>query len=109
MPDISDVLFTDQEYVGAEWSLDGDPTSKEEFDTNFTLFDLKGKKKPVWDDLKEKLKVMQAEYDALAYARSRKEEYDKLNQFELMYDDQQNSTDNWAKEIQAIKAKYPKK
>jgi len=32
---------------------------------------------------------LQAEYDSLAYARSRKQEYDKLPQFEMQFDDQQ--------------------
>jgi hypothetical protein len=60
----------------------------------------------------DEIKVKQAElkklYDSQAYARSRKEFYDKLNQFELIYDDKQNGTDNWTKEINAIKAKFPK-
>jgi len=59
-------------------------------------------------DIIAKMAELKADYDAQAYARSRKEEYDKLNQFELMYDDKQNSTDNWAKKIKAIKKKYPK-
>ena len=59
-------------------------------------------------DIQAKMDELKTAYDALAYSRSRKEEYDKLNQFELMYDDKQNSTDNWTKEIKAIKKKYPK-
>ena len=47
-------------------------------------------------------------YDALAYARSRKEEYDKLNQFELISDDSINGTTTHKDAILAIKAKYPK-
>jgi hypothetical protein len=42
------------------------------------------------------------------YKNKRKAEYDQLNQFELMYDDKQNGTDNWVAEIQKIKTKYPK-
>jgi hypothetical protein len=60
------------------------------------------------DQIVAKMAELKADYDAKAYARSRKEEYDKLNQYELMYDDKQNSTDNWSKEIKAIKKKYPK-
>jgi len=30
---------------------------------------------------------LQTEYDSLAYARSRKQEYDKLPQFEMQFDD----------------------
>ena len=49
-----------------------------------------------------------ANYDALAYARSRKEEYDKLNQFELISDDSINGTTTHKDAILAIKAKFPK-
>jgi len=47
-------------------------------------------------------------YDALAYSRSRKEEYDKLNQFELIGEDSINGTTNHRDAIIAIKDKYPK-
>jgi len=50
----------------------------------------------------------QTAYDAQAYARNRKAEYDKLNQFEMQYDDQQNGTTTWIDSINSIKAKYPK-
>ena len=49
-----------------------------------------------------------AAYDALAYSRSRKEEYDKLNQFELIGEDSINGTTNHRDAILAIKEKYPK-
>jgi len=51
---------------------------------------------------------LQAEYDSQEYARNRKAEYDLLNQYELMFDDQQNGTTTWVDSINAIKAKYPK-
>jgi len=50
----------------------------------------------------------QAEYDSQEYARNRKAEYDKLNQFEMQYDDQQNGTTTWVDAINDIKARYPK-
>jgi hypothetical protein len=50
----------------------------------------------------------EAEYDSLAYARSRKEEYDKLNQWEMHFDDQRDGTSTWVDSINEIKAKYPK-
>jgi len=50
----------------------------------------------------------QTAYDAQAYARNRKAEYDKLNQFEMQYDDQQNGTTTWVDAINDIKARYPK-
>jgi len=40
--------------------------------------------------------------------RLRKAEYDKLNQFDLQYNDQINDTSTWADSIQAIKNRYPK-
>ncbi len=108
MPDITTVLSEDTDYKGAEWSLNGSPTSEAEFDTGFTMHKLNGKKTPTWANLQTKLKVIQTEYDALAYARSRKEEYDKLNQFELISDDSINGTTTHKDAILAIKNKFPK-
>jgi hypothetical protein len=51
---------------------------------------------------------LRAEYDAQAYARSRKIEYDALNQLELMTDDAINGTTTHLDAINEIKAKYPK-
>jgi len=51
---------------------------------------------------------LQAEYDSQEYARNRKAEYDKLNQFEMQYDDQQNGTTTWVDAINDIKARFPK-
>lgn len=42
------------------------------------------------------------------YSRLRKAEYDKLNQFELMYNDKINGTNTWESTIVNIKRKYPK-
>ena len=50
----------------------------------------------------------QAEYDANAYARSRKAAYDALNQLELISDDAINGTTTHADAILAIKAEFPK-
>jgi hypothetical protein len=52
--------------------------------------------------------VWQAEYDSLAYARSRKQEYDKLNQWEMQFDDQRDSTTTWVDSINEIKVRFPK-
>ena len=52
--------------------------------------------------------LAQAEYDSLAYARSRKEEYDKLNQWEMQFDDNRDGTSTWVDSILAIKDKFPK-
>ena len=51
---------------------------------------------------------LQAAYDALEYARSRKVEYDKLNQDEMRFDDLVNSTTTWHDAIAAIKVAIPK-
>ena len=59
-------------------------------------------------DIVAKQAELKTAYDSQAYARSRKAEYDKLNQLELMYDDKVNSTDKWGEAIVAIKNKHPK-
>ena len=51
---------------------------------------------------------LQAEYDSLEYSRSRKAEYNKLNQDEMRYDDLKNNTNTWELAIDAIKLEYPK-
>ena len=50
----------------------------------------------------------QTAYDSQAYARSRKEEYDQLNQFEMMFDDDRDSTTTWVDTINEIKGRHPK-
>ena len=64
--------------------------------------------KPTEEEVNAKRTEMQAEYDAQEYARSRKAEYDALNQFEMQFDDKANDTTTWDDAIEAIKAKYPK-
>ena len=71
-----------------------------------------------WDDgnptnitqqqIDTKLAELLAEWDSQEYARNRKEEYDALNQLELMSDDDVNGTTTHKDAIAAIKAKYPK-
>ena len=51
---------------------------------------------------------LQTEYDSLAYARSRKQEYDKLPQFEMQFDDQRDGTSTWVDSINEIKSQFPK-
>ena len=63
---------------------------------------------PTEAEIQAEVTQLQAEYDSQEYARNRKAEYDKLNQYELMFDDQQNGTTTWVDSINAIKAKYPK-
>jgi len=59
-------------------------------------------------EIQAEITRLQAEYDSQEYARNRKAEYDLLNQYELMFDDQLNGTTTWVDSINAIKAKYPK-
>ena len=59
-------------------------------------------------DIEAKMVEVQAAYDAQDYARSRKIEYDQLNQFELISDDSINGTTTHKDAILAIKTKYPK-
>ena len=47
-------------------------------------------------------------HDSQEYARKRKAEYDALNQFELISDDDVNGTTTHKDAIAAIKKKYPK-
>ena len=107
MVEISHVLS--EKYKGMEWSLKGLPTSEEEFTASFIIHKANGVTKPTWSKLQSYLKTMQDEYDALAYSRSRKKEYDQLNQFELISDDSINGTTTHKDAILAIKKKYPKK
>ena len=51
---------------------------------------------------------LQAEYDSQAYARNRKAEYDQLNQFEMQFDDKEDSTTTWVDKINEIKGRHPK-
>ena len=50
----------------------------------------------------------QAELAKTKYQRDRKAEYDKLNQFEMQFDDQRDGTTTWVDAINDIKARYPK-
>ena len=63
---------------------------------------------PTEAEIDTKLKELLAEYDAQEYARKRKVEYDALNQFELISDDDANGTTTHKDAIAAIKTKWPK-
>ena len=43
-----------------------------------------------------------------AYAENRKAEYDQLNQFEMQFDDDRDSTTTWVDKINEIKGRHPK-
>ena len=59
-------------------------------------------------DIEAKMVEVQAAYDAQAYARNRKKEYDQLNQFEMQFDDDRDSTTTWVDKINEIKGRHPK-
>tara|TARA_Y100001951_G_scaffold89634_1_gene82190 strand:- start:399 stop:707 length:309 start_codon:yes stop_codon:yes gene_type:complete len=85
-------------------------------DCKFTIVDNKityfksesSAKQPSEKEISDELKKLETEYDSYEYARLRKREYDKLNQFELIYDDKINSTDKWGEAIAKIKKDIPK-
>ena len=59
-------------------------------------------------DIEAKMVELKVAYDAMAYSRNRKKEYDQLNQFELIGEDSINGTTKHKDAILAIKSKYPK-
>jgi len=63
---------------------------------------------PTDAEIQAEVTRLQAEYDSLAYARSRKQEYDKLNQWEMQFDDQRDGTSTWVDSINEIKVRFPK-
>ena len=67
-----------------------------------------GQTPPSESAINTKLAELTAEWDAQEYARNRKEDYDSLNQFELISDDSINSTTTHKDAITAIKTKWPK-
>ena len=82
----------------AQWVLRGDEL--EWLDTEQT--------QPSEAAITAKIMELQTAYDAAAYARSRKVEYNKLNQDEMRFDDLVNSTTTWHDAIAAIKVAIPK-
>ena len=82
----------------AEWVLRGDVL--EWLDSEQT--------EPTALELSNEVTRLQAVYDSQLYARTRKAEYDKLNQWEMQFDDQQNNTTTWVDAINDIKARFPK-
>jgi len=70
--------------------------------TSWDAFDIDGN--PVSFDMTP----VDAEYDSQEYARNRKAEYDQLNQFEMQFDDDRDSTTTWVDTINEIKGRHPK-
>ena len=63
---------------------------------------------PTQSEIDAEIIRLQAEYDSQAYARNRKAEYDQLNQFEMQFDDDRDSTTTWVDKINEIKGRHPK-
>ena len=82
----------------AEWVLRGDVL--EWIDS--------GQTEPTALELSNEVTRLQAVYDSQLYARTRKAKYDLLNQDEMRFDDQANSTTTWVDAINTIKAAHPK-
>jgi len=82
----------------AEWILRGDVL--EWLDS--------GQTEPTTLALSNEVTRLQTVYDSQLYARTRKAKYDLLNQDEMRFDDQANSTTTWVDAINAIKAAHPK-
>ncbi len=59
-------------------------------------------------DILAKQTELKAEYDSQEYARNRKAEYDQLNQFEMIFDDDRDGTTTWVDTINEIKGRHPK-
>ena len=64
--------------------------------------------KPTEQECTDGVAALQTAWDAQAYARNRKAEYDQLNQFEMMFDDDRDSTTTWVDTINEIKGRHPK-
>ena len=82
----------------AEWVLRDDEL--EWHDTEQT--------EPTQSEIDAEVTRLQAVYDSQAYARNRKAEYDQLNQFEMQFDDDRDSTTTWVDKINEIKGRHPK-
>ena len=82
----------------AQWVLRGDDL--EWLDTTQT--------QPTDTEITAEVTRLQSIYDSLAYARSRKQEYDKLNQWEMHFDDNRDGTTTWVDSINKIKSQFPK-
>ena len=87
---------------GCAWYIQGSPEY-----SNITWTD-KGSEIPTEDEVKQKMAEIVAQDQATLYAVLRKEEYMKLNQFEMQFNDAMNGTTTWLDAVNAIKAKYPK-
>ena len=82
----------------ADWSMAGD---------ELTWLD-GSQTEPTQAEIDAEIVRLKTEFTAQAYARNRKAEYDQLNQFEMQFDDKENSTTTWVDKINEIKGRHPK-
>lgn len=99
---IADALF--ELYPNALWSV----TNSEQTYEGLIWDESNEDAIPSEVEVQTKMDEIQARRAASLYQRLRKAEYDKLNQYDLMYQDRVNGTNLWGEAIEAIKAKYPK-
>ena len=99
--------MTEPGLYDAATALAGENTVKTTHTNNVEFFsDVENP--PTLVEIKTKLVELETKYNAQAYARNRKTEYDALNQFEMQFDDEANGTTTWKDAVEAIKTKYPK-
>jgi len=98
--------------IDAVYSLAGTTTAFSVDDGVITGWDISEVQtnvaQPTAEALATELTRLQAVYDSQAYARNRKAEYDQLNQFEMQFDDKEDSTTTWVDKINEIKGRHPK-
>ena len=106
------MVFTIEDYLlrlhGGQWfgfdNLNGDDANK----TYANLVIHSDDAKPTEQECTDGVAAMQTNWDTQTYARSRKKEYDQLNQFEMQFDDDRDSTTTWVDKINEIKGRHPK-
>jgi len=103
-------MITSQGLIKLGFNPDTDFTLQDDSDGNGVYIAewLSDSPQPSVADIEAADTVWQTEYDSQAYARSRKEEYDKLNQWEMQFDDQRDGTTTWVDSINEIKSQFPK-
>lgn len=96
-----DPIETESQYNKIKWFVGVNEETGESIEGN-------PENKPTWAVVEAELTRLKAEYSNQDYSRKRKVEYDRLNQFEMMFDDQRDNTTTWVDAINTIKEKYPK-
>ena len=105
MTSIASVLA--EKYKGMDCSIIGNPSTEEEFASNFTIHKANGVEEPTWAKIQEHLTAMQAAYDALEYQRLREPEYPTIAELVVALYDADDKADI-DKRRADVKAKYPK-